>query len=478
MSRWFDRTLVMFNLTDSLYSRGQFQPAPWREDPRKRLAAVEGLRGLAMTLVFFGHFTTVFGHYAAPETLCWKILDYFSVWGHRGIAFFFVITGYFVYGKFLTKDYSYLPFVKRRLLRICCVYWSAIALWLALSALLPAESKLPHGFEACAIYILLNLILLQGFLHNPLITVSWAITYLVLAYLTLPLFVRVLRMRHWYRWQRICAIVLASLICLKLCDLYPLLNSRVVLIPAGMLLWEALGTESFVRRFSPTGEIAAAILLMLGLTLRYLFERHRLTFLPDLHLPGLYQHLFVAVGVFYFSAYVFAYRGFLTRWLSGRTFTSIGKVSYSFYLLHGLALKAMLLFTGVIFSAAMYSPALVWGILPLCYAASLCVSGLFYKLIEEPLASWTNRRFGSSRSAALPEFSANPAVPSLAASLFRFSRKWRKRSPTKITERTHEVAREALYAGRESRHPEAASVGAGSDLRITAKAAADSSPTG
>jgi hypothetical protein len=52
------------------------------------------------------------------------------------------------------------------------------------------------------------------------------------------------------------------------------------------------------------------------------------------------------------------------------------------------------------------------------------------------------------------------------AFLFRFSWKWRKCSPIKIMERTHEEATEALYAGRESRHPEAASVGAGSDLRI------------
>ena len=33
-------------------------------------------------------------------------------------------------------------------------------------------------------------------------------------------------------------------------------------------------------------------------------------------------------------------------------------------------------------------------------------------------------------------------------------------------ERTHEEATEALYAGRESRHFEAASVGAGSDLTV------------
>jgi hypothetical protein len=43
--------------------------------------------------------------------------------------------------------------------------------------------------------------------------------------------------------------------------------------------------------------------------------------------------------------------------------------------------------------------------------------------------------------------------------------KWRRRSPIKIMERTHEEATEALHAGREGRHPEAASVGAGADLR-------------
>lgn len=37
--------------------------------------------------------------------------------------------------------------------------------------------------------------------------------------------------------------------------------------------------------------------------------------------------------------------------------------------------------------------------------------------------------------------------------LFRFSWKWRRRSPSKVKGRTHEEAAEALHAGRESRHP-------------------------
>src|SRR5215208_3711373 len=38
--------------------------------------------------------------------------------------------------------------------------------------------------------------------------------------------------------------------------------------------------------------------------------------------------------------------------------------------------------------------------------------------------------------------------------------KWRRRSPSTVMERTYEEATEALLAGRESRHPEAAFAGA------------------
>src|SRR6266496_2382859 len=62
----------------------------------------------------------------------------------------------------------------------------------------------------------------------------------------------------------------------------------------------------------------------------------------------------------------------------------------------------------------------------------------------------------------------NPRKPQDPVSRFRW--KWRKRSPIKIMERTHEEATEALHAGRESRHPEAASAGAGSDLRVMRQA--------
>jgi len=48
--------------------------------------------------------------------------------------------------------------------------------------------------------------------------------------------------------------------------------------------------------------------------------------------------------------------------------------------------------------------------------------------------------------------------------MFRFSSKWRMRSPSKVKERTHEKVKEALLTGGEGRRAEAASSGEGANL--------------
>jgi hypothetical protein len=50
--------------------------------------------------------------------------------------------------------------------------------------------------------------------------------------------------------------------------------------------------------------------------------------------------------------------------------------------------------------------------------------------------------------------------------MFRFSWKWRRRSSSKVKERTHEEATEAIRARREGRHPEAAFAGKGTHIEV------------
>src|SRR5262249_25012648 len=78
---------------------------------------------------------------------------------------------------------------------------------------------------------------------------------------------------------------------------------------------------------------------------------------------------------------------------------------------------------------------------------------------------------GSNSTRAKHRNSGDPAISIghnevIAVRLFRFSSKWRSRSPSKVKERTHEEATEALRARRESRHPEAAFAGEGAHLKV------------
>ena len=95
-------------------------------------------------------------------------------------------------------------------------------------------------------------------------------------------------------------------------------------------------------------------------------------------------------------------------------------------------------------------------------AVSIAANLLFMRLLAGQFhVHYLLANLSSIAAASLANFLLSDRLVFRSGSVW----KWRKRSPIKITERTHEEAAEALYAGRESRHPEAASVGADSDLR-------------
>jgi peptidoglycan/LPS O-acetylase OafA/YrhL len=112
-----------------------------------KLTAIEGLRGVAMSFVFFGHFETLFRHFLPVNSISARVLEYLAVWGHGGTAFFMVISGFFVYRTFIEGRGEYQSFLRKRFLRIFSLYWFVLALYLCLSTLFPLESKLPAGIS-------------------------------------------------------------------------------------------------------------------------------------------------------------------------------------------------------------------------------------------------------------------------------------------------------------------------------------------
>lgn len=106
--------------------------------PRKRLRALDGLRGLAMLLVFLFHY----GGGLRSRHLAVRALGYLSQAGWVGLDVFFALSGFLITGLLLEN----LPhpgalrhFYARRALRILPLYWTAL-LAAGLAALLKGAS--------------------------------------------------------------------------------------------------------------------------------------------------------------------------------------------------------------------------------------------------------------------------------------------------------------------------------------------------
>jgi exopolysaccharide production protein ExoZ len=355
----------------------------------KRVGSVEGLRGFAMTLIFFGHFETLFRHYLPPGSVSVSLVDFVATIAHRGVSFFLIITGYFIYGKFLDRPEPYGPFVRRRLARVYPVFLSVLGIYLILSMLFPAESKIPHNAWNAALLIVENALLLGGmFTIPPIIVVSWTISYLVLFYLTVPSLVIRARMSSWTGWQRALFLVGLAVVWLKACAWIPGLSSRAVMFVPGMLIYEISRSPRFRARLSRWGEVRAVAILVLGFVLLNLMNKGLLWFLPGMALlRNYYWYAILAGGLFCFCLYCFAYDGFLKAGFSSTPLRCLGNMSYSYYLLHGLTLKGLALATVLLVPAGFSSSGFFWCALAAAYLATVVTATFWFRFVERYINS-------------------------------------------------------------------------------------------
>ena len=94
------------------------QPFPFA--PKAYYPALDGLRALAILMVFHFHYTAIYLGVGSP----------FSHWGWIGVDFFFVLSGFLITGILYDsrgRKHAYRDFAGRRMLRIFPVYY---AIWL------------------------------------------------------------------------------------------------------------------------------------------------------------------------------------------------------------------------------------------------------------------------------------------------------------------------------------------------------------
>src|SRR5712692_6995367 len=169
-----------------------------------RLLSMEGMRGLAVLLVFFVHFHALFGSYVDTHSWVYTVSRFLGVVGHTGVDLFFVVSGYLIYGMLIRRPVGYLKFMRRRVQRIFPTFITAFHVYLGLSIVFPQENKIHGTFFEATSYMLANFFLLPGiFCINPIITVAWSLSYEFFFYLTIPLLVWILGMRSWRPVSRV-----------------------------------------------------------------------------------------------------------------------------------------------------------------------------------------------------------------------------------------------------------------------------------
>jgi peptidoglycan/LPS O-acetylase OafA/YrhL len=342
---------------------------------------MEGMRGFAVFLVFLVHYATLMSPLAKKGTDFAAILEWVHSLGNAGVDLFFVLSGYLIYGSLISRPQSFLKFIRRRVARIYPAFCVVFAIYIALSLANPALSKFPKEAAAAWLYFFQNFLLLPGlFPIEPMITVAWSLSYEMFYYLVIPLIVALFGMRKRSTKWRVSFFIGAAVAI----ALYCLANGghiRLAMFISGVLLYEALQDRSL----SPAGSATALVALVAGLIA---------TTIPMSGAAGAVIKTAILFSTFFVLCYsCFSQpRAWLSRGFSWTPLRWLGNMSYSYYLLHGLALKiaitALLPAAGSVRHEALF----VAGMLPIMFVVTLLPTAALFLFVERPMSLATPPR--------------------------------------------------------------------------------------
>lgn len=336
---------------------------------------MEGLRGFAVFLVFLVHYATLIEHWLATDASVRPLAEALHTVGNTGVDLFFVLSGYLIYGSLIARRQPFARFMARRIERLYPAFTVVFVLYVALSFLFPAESKIPPDTGEALAYLVQNFLLLPGlFPIEPMITVAWSLSYELFYYLVIPLVIGSLGLRQRSAAWRSVFFVAAGAALLVWCALAGG-HVRLALFIAGILLHEAMKAPRVPTPSSGVGGLALVVGL-LG------------TLLPwEGPMGGSLNTLLLCVSFFLLCLASFrAPLAPLARLFSWSPMRWLGNMSYSYYLVHGLALKAAFLAMSVLMPRAVFDSWFFWALMPVMFAITLAPSALLFLAVERPFS--------------------------------------------------------------------------------------------
>lgn len=362
-----------------------------------RIGAVEGSRGVAMSLVFLAHALELLCQKAPRGSLDSRVIEWVYPLGNLASVFFVILTGCFMYRSLLAAPVSYTAFLARRFSRIYSVFSVVLAVYVGLSLIFPTESKLPGNSVDAVTYILANLLLLPGvFPIRPIITVSWTLSYVVLYCLILPPMVELTGMRRWRSGHRALLFFVSAVAWAVIAGFTRTFPPRLALLPVGALAQEALAWRQANPLRMPWLEKASIGAAIMALALKYWFVHIDHVSIFSIG-SGLHQLLLSAICLVCACFALFSGRFGLSRVLSSAPLRYLGTMSFSYYLTHGLVIKFLSLFEPPVAQIA-GNPIGFWLMVPVTFALTLIPAAILFLTVERRSSQWAR----STVRAAVP----------------------------------------------------------------------------
>lgn len=335
---------------------------------------MEGLRGFAVFLVFLVHYVALIKPWILGHDTLLTVAGGMHTIGNTGVDLFFVLSGYLIYGSLIAKAQPFGRFIWRRVQRIYPAFAVVFAAYVALSFIFPSENKIPADAGAAAMYLVQNFLLLPGiFSIEPMITVAWSLSYEIAFYFAIPLLIVVLGLRERRPVFRLAAfgLIIAAVV-------WASINGgpvQLILFVAGMTLYEAINS----LKVAVPSSLTAAVALIVGLAS---------TLLPFDGAVGFTIRtgiLFIAFSVVCLVCFCKT-DGWFSRMFAWTPVRWLGNMSYSYYLLHGLALKGAFLLLSYLVIDHEHGAAFFWSMLPVMFAFSLIPPAVLFLFVERPFS--------------------------------------------------------------------------------------------
>ncbi|MCK1396143.1 acyltransferase [Bradyrhizobium sp. 1] len=344
------------------------------------------MRAIAATMIVLLHAQELVLNYATTNSLAFTPLRHLP-WG-AGVDLFFVISGFvivFASSKLFGAPGSRWEFMRRRLIRIVPLYWTALTLRvLVLSAgALVGVKAFPDATAIIASYLFIPYDAM-GFGPKypfPILDLGWTLNYEMFFYVLFALFV-VLR-----REQAVFAVASVLLGGILIATAFPLENIALHFWFQPITLEFALG--AIIALLFLRGAVLPSVVRLAMVVAALSLWLVPVSWFADLSGPGFYTWPRVAIwgagAVLIIAAAVLGPLEFKSRW--SRALAGLGDSSYALYLLHPFVFILIKVALGRITVPQI----LCWPLVLLCAGLAITAAALFHRYAELPVIDFLRK---------------------------------------------------------------------------------------